>query len=209
VKLLDYLPEMLREIYEFQAICSAGDNELDKLKDELAAAVDDNFVYTLSESGCARWEKMLSLTPKATDTIADRRFRILTKLNHNLPYTMRCLEQLLEMYCGEDNFRVVTNFDVYALRIETHFTVYSLLCELRKTLNAMIPANISLDSFNSIVPEKGDPVTAYAAVKVCGISRRIQSSVTSTDGSLYEMRARIGAGLAVGGMRKRIQTEVT
>ncbi len=143
MRLLDYLPEILQDIYEFKAICSAGDTEVDELKDELATAVNDNFVYTLSKKGCERWEKMLSLTPKATDTLSDRRFRILAQLNQDTPYTMRGLKQQLETLCGADGYSAELDPGNYTLAVKLALTAKGQFDEVEKLLSRVLPANIA------------------------------------------------------------------
>ena len=142
MKLIDYLPEMLRDIYEFQKICSAGDIELDSLRESLAETVGDNFVRSLSESGCTRWEKILKLTPKATDSMEDRRFRIHSALNRDIPYTMRGLDQQLFTLCGADGYSADLDADNYSITVKVALTAKEQFEDVRKLLAQVLPANI-------------------------------------------------------------------
>lgn len=143
MKLLDHLPDILRDIYEFRGICSAGDNELEALKDALAEVVNDNFVRTLSENGCSRWERMLKLTPKATDTLDDRRFRILAAINQDTPYTMRGLHVLLSALCGADEYSAELDPGNYTISVKLALTAKEQFSEVQKLLAMVLPANIA------------------------------------------------------------------
>ena len=133
---------MLRDIYEFQGICAAGDVELDALRESLAETVGDNFVKSLSENGCTRWEKMLKLTPKATDSLEDRRFRIHAVLNRDTPYTMRGLNQQLSALCGADGYSTELDADNYSLSVKVALTAKEQFEEVQNFLARVIPANI-------------------------------------------------------------------
>ena len=95
-KLINYLPEVLRNYREFQKIFEAEEPEFENSQNELSKVLKDFFVEDASERGVRRWEKVLKITPKATDSLEDRKFKILSKLVKRLPYTHRILEQLLE-----------------------------------------------------------------------------------------------------------------
>lgn len=103
-KLINYLPFVVRDYAEFKGITGAEQPEF-----ELAwAAADDllsnQFIHTAGNLGLSRWEKILEITPKGTDTLNDRRFRILARLNEELPYTLPQLRVILESLCGPGNF---------------------------------------------------------------------------------------------------------
>lgn len=142
MKLLDYLPDILRDIYEFQGICSAEDIELDALRESLAETVGDNFVQSLSENGCTRWEKMLKLTSKATDSLEDRRFRIHAALNQDTPYTFRGLNQQLSALCGADGYSAELDAGSYSISVKVALTAKGQFEEVRKLLARVLPANI-------------------------------------------------------------------
>ncbi len=42
----------------------------------------------------------MEISPKGTDTLDDRRFRILTRINEELPYTLPQLRSILKTLCG-------------------------------------------------------------------------------------------------------------
>ena len=141
-ELLSYLPEVLHDIREFRLICEAGDFELAELHISLADIVKDNFIQTLTERGCERWERMMRITPKASDDIEVRRFRILAQLNEQLPYTYRGLLRQLETLCGKDGYSAELNSNAYTLSVRVALTAKNQLDEVMKLLKRVVPANL-------------------------------------------------------------------
>lgn len=103
-KLINYLPEVLRNYREFQKTFEAEESELLKVQEELSKVLDDLFVEDATERGVKRWENILGIVPKPSENLEDRKFKILSKLVKKLPYTRRRLEQLLEVLCGENGY---------------------------------------------------------------------------------------------------------
>lgn len=98
---LEYLPEPVKVIREFQAIATAEDPELSALWQSIADAELDQFIDEATVTGVRRWETNLGLAPKLTDTLVERRLRIKTRINEQPPYTYRTLDQKLATLCGE------------------------------------------------------------------------------------------------------------
>ena len=92
-KLLDYLPPVLREVLEFQAINAANEPEISIAWDALA--------LVLAASGVAVWERELNIRPKDTDTLEVRKARIKALWNLEMPYTLPWLKNWLTGLCGE------------------------------------------------------------------------------------------------------------
>ena len=139
---ISYLPEILREIYEFRQIAAAQNSELDSAEKALSDIVADNFVETLTERGCERWEKMLKINRKATDDIEVRRFRILAKLNEQLPFTFRGLKNQLEILCGKDGYSAALDNENYSLTVWVALTAKNQFDEVGALLGRVVPANI-------------------------------------------------------------------
>ena len=87
VNLEKYYPNIMKDIREFQKISEVENAELNELWSSIDAVFKDEFISDITENGATRWEKMLKLYPKVTDTLEIRRSRILFKINSILPYT--------------------------------------------------------------------------------------------------------------------------
>ena len=103
-KLINYLPYVVRDYAEFKGISEAEQPEFESAWGSSDDLLNNQFISTAGNLGLSRWEKILGITPKGTDTLEDRRFRILTRLNEELPYTLPQLRNILETLCGSGNY---------------------------------------------------------------------------------------------------------
>ncbi len=89
INLTDYQPDILKNVTEMRAIMNAETPLIQAVWDACESCMNDQFISEATENGIARREKMLDITPYATDTLADRRFRLLSRYNENTPYTKK------------------------------------------------------------------------------------------------------------------------
>lgn len=139
-KLLDYLPPVLREVLEFQAINAANEPEISIAWDALALVLANQFLDTAMVSGVAVWERELKIRPKDTDTLEVRKARIKAAWNTELPYTHRWLTNWLRSQCGEDI--PAPAIDAYTLQVSLPSGVdyIRILDDIRQC----IPANLAI-----------------------------------------------------------------
>lgn len=142
--ILEYLPDVFRQIKEMIALASADNPELLKLWNDIDKVYNDQFLYTMGEDGAARWEKMLNIQPMGTDTIEDRRFRIINRLNAQLPYTFNMLKDHLTQMCGEDGYELSYNPETWSLSVKVALSAKKQYDEIYAMTTEMIPANILL-----------------------------------------------------------------
>ena len=103
-KLIDYLPYAMRDFKEYEGIMESEQPEFDQAWNNADDLLNNQFISTAGNVGLSRWEKILEITPKGTDSLEDRRFRILTRINEELPYTLPQLRNILETLCGPGNY---------------------------------------------------------------------------------------------------------
>ncbi|MDP4109324.1 MAG: DUF2313 domain-containing protein [Bacillota bacterium] len=145
MKLIDYLPPVLRGIGDFIEVTEAEQKQFDAFGAALDRALSDMFIETLTENGILRWEKMLGVVPKGTDTPDVRRFRILAMINEQAPYTLRSLEKKLTILCGKGNFRVFFRPADYTLIVRLSLPAGGVYSEAKALLLRMAPANLLAD----------------------------------------------------------------
>lgn len=143
--LIQYLPDHSAEIEEMAAIMAAEQPEVEMLWGEIDHALEDQFLATATERGIARWEKMLSISPRATDTLSDRRFRVLAKVNEQLPFTKITLKEQLTALCGEGGFRFTIKHGEYRVEVRVELTARKMIAEVGELLWRVLPANLLID----------------------------------------------------------------
>lgn len=143
INILDYLPDVIKEIKEFDAIATAENPEINNLWQNHQKVFDNQFISTLDADGCTRWEKMLGLTSSTTQTLETRRLQILTKINTSLPYTIRQLENILTGICGND-YEINLDNTNYTLDIFLNLSVRNQFNYVYEMLKKIVPANLVL-----------------------------------------------------------------
>ncbi len=142
INLIDYLPGVLREVKEFKALATVENPEAIKLWEELENVLDDQFVNESTLNGVKRWESILGIKALDTDTLSDRKFRILSRLNEQLPYTYKNLDAQLALLCGTDGYKIVMDNNTYALTVKVLLTVKKKFSEVESLLERVVPCNI-------------------------------------------------------------------
>lgn len=142
-KLINYLPHFMQDYFEMQTIMETEQFEIDHAWTETGNALANQFVQEATENGIKRWESMLGISPKDTDRLDERKFRILTKLNRELPYTLRRLEQILINLCGNNMFSLNVNAAEYHIEIKLGVANVNNYQEVVDTLKKIIPANMT------------------------------------------------------------------
>ena len=141
-KLINYLPYVVRDYVEFQGITGAEQPEFENAWAAVDDLLNNQFIKTAGNLGLSRWEKILGITPKGTDTLDDRRFRVLTRLNEELPYTLPQLRVILESLCGAGNYSA----DVadYTLLVKVGVAAKKNFQDVQTLLKRVAPVNLVL-----------------------------------------------------------------
>ena len=141
-KLQDYLPPILLKTYEFPLLCDTEQPEIDRLRDAADAVLDAQFISTAGETAIARYEKIFKITPMDTDTLDERRFRVLAKINAQLPFSVRRLRQQLATLCGDDGYKLELDGGKYTLTVKVALTAKRNQQAVEKLLADIVPANM-------------------------------------------------------------------
>lgn len=141
--LIDYLPHYMQEYLEIKSIMETEQPEINALWSAAEKAFADQYILDATEYGVMRWESMLEISPKTTDTLDERKFRILTRLNQELPYTLTRLKEILTTLCGVDGFVIDLQAHRYHIEIKLAVGNHNNYGEVERILNTMIPANMT------------------------------------------------------------------
>ncbi|KMY49243.1 putative phage tail protein [Peribacillus loiseleuriae] len=145
IELLQYLPPVLQEIKEYQILTRAEKQDINELSAAIKQLKDDQFVSTSTLVGVQRREKLMRITPKGTDTLDERKFRILVRMNEQLPNTLRTLARQLINLCGEDGYSLVLDHNNYILKVRIALTAKSNFQAVENLLDRVVPANLIID----------------------------------------------------------------
>ncbi len=143
-KALEYMPDYMAEFREMQELYKGLQDEFDLMYEIKDSCMLECFVLTCCSFGLERYEKMLGIKSLYTDTIEDRRLRVLAALNGDTPYTFERVFNKLKLLCGEGNVYMEYAKEIYTLRVLIQLRAKSQYSTVIKMLREMIPCNISL-----------------------------------------------------------------
>lgn len=145
VEIEKYWTAVVRETDEFKQIAIAENPEFNALSDCIKRVLQDSFIHDATEYGVERWEKMLNIVPERTDTLDDRKIRVLTLLNVQLPYTWRILQQMIASFVGEDNYEMNYINDCSTLTIKIKVDSDSQCNTVLDLLKRVVPQNVVIN----------------------------------------------------------------
>ena len=176
VDLTAYLPPFLTRYGEMKEIIKAEEPEFSLLWDNAEKALGNGFISTANEKGIANYERLLSLLPEKSDSLEQRRARVMSKWLAKLPYTRKALIERLGTLCGGD-FSLDCRFEEYTLKVLVHFRQYNDFLEVKKLLREMLPANIYYVVSNSVGLDMEGCARVYSSVALSGKHKRITVNV--------------------------------
>lgn len=139
-----YWPRVIGDMRDFQEIAKGENPEFMTLWEAVERFIQDCFVHTGTEWAIERWEKIFRLQTYPSDTLDERRARILATITRELPYTMRALLRMLEALLGPGNFSATVNSVTSTLIVLVNVRVAHQLNDVRQLLDAVVPANLAI-----------------------------------------------------------------
>ena len=144
-KLIDYLPPVLQQTREMQAVMEGEQPAVAGLWDAWKTVLDALFVRYANEQGLARWERMLGIRPRGTDSMEVRRVAVLARLNEQLPFTERTLRLMLDGVCGPGGYTLEIIYREYRVFVRVHLWEKRAMDESAALLGRVVPANMVID----------------------------------------------------------------
>lgn len=147
-KYISYLPDFLKQFFEFQEIGKVVDSSIGTFDNALEEALDNAFITTCNEYGICKYETFLKITPSANDTLESRRSRVLLRWNSHIPYTYRVLIRKLNLLCGVNNYTIAGDQEDYHLIFNTQLGLFGQVDELEMMLERILPENMYYEISN-------------------------------------------------------------
>lgn len=141
---LEY-PEVILNIDEIKAIYEAEEHTGQDLTKEIEYTDNDIAISTATERGIKRREDVLKIKAQDTDSVDDRRFRVLIKWYDDYPYTLKDLMNRMDNLLGKGNYTIAVNTDDMTMQCLLELTRRQMYDEFVKLLEDIVPVNIALD----------------------------------------------------------------
>jgi hypothetical protein len=144
--LIDYLPPVERDVAEFEAILTTAEQpEVSSAWGDVDNLMNDQFILDATENGVARFEKIMKIVPKATETLDSRKFTLLARASEQAPFTIITLKRQLETLCGEGNYEVTRDVATKILHVKIGLAASSEFSEVQLLLERIVPADMVID----------------------------------------------------------------
>ncbi len=150
-ELKSLLPEWYHNVLEMNVLMGIEQHLAEEFLNQLETLQSNQYVSTADSRTISLYEQMLKITPESTDTLETRRFRVLTRMTSQVPYTERYLQELLSSF-GEP-VKLTMFYNEYRLLIEMNFEKAGQISELEYIFSSIVPANILVDARNSLKGE--------------------------------------------------------
>lgn len=171
-KLIEYLPEFMRDFREIKFLTAKEQEQAEKLWGALESIWQNQFIESLDEEGCRRWEGILKIHQRGYGTLKERRDAIKSKMAEQRPFTMRTLRRTLTALCGADGFDVKMTPEEYLLQIKVRVAAEAsnrdalgLLRAVDAYVERVKPCNLTYES--SLFDRHTGHVGSYYG---CGVS---------------------------------------
>lgn len=105
-QMLNYYPEVIKAIREFQALVETQSLQVEEMHEELTKVLEDAYITTAGESRIAEWEQMLGIVPlpKGEDDLetwlSDRRETILARLYRTQKLNSKSISEIVRIFTG-------------------------------------------------------------------------------------------------------------
>lgn len=141
-----YWPEFLQDNDKFNELDKAESPELEEVWQSFNDVDGNQFLETANEEGIARYEKMVGIISKASESLEMRRARLLNKFSTYTPYNRAWLKNRLDSVLGKGTHEHHIEDDMLTLKTSTDEidSIKSLRKELRKDIPCTMDMSIGL-----------------------------------------------------------------
>ncbi|WP_028559010.1 putative phage tail protein [Paenibacillus pinihumi] len=140
---LEYWPDIYQDIKDFVELAKTEDVELQLTENAISQQLDDQFVTSSSVQAIRRRELMLGIKADPTnETLEFRRRRILNRYQTKPPFTIRFLQQQLDLLAGQGMALASVDVEDLVLTIATNVSNASVFAEIAHTVDTIKPVNL-------------------------------------------------------------------
>lgn len=150
LNLLNYLPPIMKNILEFNAICESENPEFIKIFEEAEKVFLNCFIKTANIEQLEHLERLLNLNVDVNLGPEQRREQVLLSWGTQLPYTFKNIHIILDTLIGKDSYKIKVDYNKYIFNIHTNFINKDRSIFLTNTLRKIVPANMIIINKNEV-----------------------------------------------------------
>lgn len=99
-RMIDYYPQVIKAIKEFQAIIDAEAPEYEDLSIARDKLIEDAYLTTMNEERIAQWETLLGISPLANSSVDDRRDTVLARIRAQGKLNTEMINTIVNTFTG-------------------------------------------------------------------------------------------------------------
>lgn len=112
-RMLDYYPQVVRNIEEFKAIVDSEGNEFDVMKTALESVTNNAYLTTMDENRVSAWEKLLNIKPIENSTLDDRRETIIARIRGQGKLNTELISSIVNAFTGGTAISYIVDSTLY------------------------------------------------------------------------------------------------
>lgn len=138
-----YFPRYYEDILETDELIKTENQMFDWLFTVIQKAKLNQFIVYADETGIYAYEQLFQIaSDPTTETLEERRFRLLNRIQTLSYFTMNYLREKMDNIFGAENYEILMDYDSYTLYISSSASSSFLYTEVATTINKIKPANI-------------------------------------------------------------------
>lgn len=147
-QLKELLPSWYEDIVETDVLMDVEQGLFDDLETQINLAQSNQYVSTADAKTIVIYEQMLGIVSDPLDSLELRRFRVLTRLTTQKPYTMRYLQEVLSSF--GDPAELTMFYNEYRFLVEMNFEKLGQVSEIEYIFRTIVPANVLVEAQNEL-----------------------------------------------------------
>lgn len=167
--IINNYPPVLKQIKEMQQIARAEDAEFEKLKKQISEVIQNMFIFTANEAGISRFERIIGITPKAAQSLDERKAYIFYMMNRR-KMSLSELNALLSGYSKNIELKPVYSNNELVVLIDDVAGSLEMVYEI---LDSLLPLDTCI---TMQIPVKGS-ADIYTGIRLAGSRKKIKTEV--------------------------------
>ena len=138
-----YYPEVIRSIYEFQAIIDGDYPEFEKLAEATERITQDAYLLTMSEERIKQWEQAFQIKPHPQATLQDRREVIIARIKGQGKLNTATINAIVNTFTGGSAISWVEDSTLYVAITPPRDNKQYLFPSVEQELSRKVPAHLN------------------------------------------------------------------
>lgn len=150
-RMLNYYPQVIREIFEFRAIVEAESEQMQAQSDGRDAVMNQSYLPTMGEVRIKQWEKALGITPIQDSSLDDRRDTVIARIRGQGKLNEALISSIVNAFTGGKAKSWVENSTLYVEITPPPDNKQYQFANVEQELNKKLPAHLGLSVNRSYV----------------------------------------------------------